>query len=61
MTIFNMMKLIIIIYFVFAGPCKNAAVLELITDLTALMLQIKNLADNDHNAYELQVLEGNKN
>lgn len=32
--------------------------LDLITDLTALMLQIKNLADNDHNAYELQILEG---
>lgn len=38
--------------------CENPAILELITDLTALMLQIKSLADNDHNAYELQVLEG---
>ncbi|CAG9762076.1 unnamed protein product [Ceutorhynchus assimilis] len=40
------------------GPCKNLTILELITDLTALMLQIKSLAVNDHNAYELQVLEG---
>ncbi|KAL1489531.1 hypothetical protein ABEB36_013487 [Hypothenemus hampei] len=42
------------------GSCRNPAVLELITDLTALMLQIKNLANNDHDhgAYELQVLEG---
>lgn len=40
------------------GPCRNPRVLDLITDLTALMLQIKNLADNDHSPYELQVLEG---
>ncbi|XP_060530982.1 protein lin-9 homolog [Cylas formicarius] len=40
------------------GPCQNADVLDLITDLTALMLQVKTLADSDHNAYELQVLEG---
>ncbi|ENN79342.1 hypothetical protein HUJ04_009496 [Dendroctonus ponderosae] len=40
------------------GPCRNPRVLDLINDLTALMLQIKNLADNDHSPYELQVLEG---
>ncbi|XP_066256936.1 protein lin-9 homolog [Euwallacea similis] len=40
------------------GPCNNPGVLDLITDLTALMLQIKKLAENDHNGYELQILEG---
>lgn len=37
---------------------KNTSILELITDLTALMLQVKSLADSDQNAYELQVLQG---
>lgn len=36
----------------------NKAMLELITDLTALMLQVKSLSDSDQNAYELQVLQG---
>ncbi|XP_975203.2 protein lin-9 homolog isoform X1 [Tribolium castaneum] len=39
-------------------PVKNKSILELITDLTALMLQVKSLADSDQNAYELQVLQG---
>lgn len=33
-------------------------ILELITDLTALMVQVKSLSDSDQNAYELQVLQG---
>lgn len=37
---------------------SNKAMLELITDLTALMLQVKSLSDSDQNAYELQVLQG---
>lgn len=32
--------------------------IELITDLTALMLQVKRLSDSDQNAYELSVLHG---
>lgn len=40
------------------GPVTNVSILELITDLTALMLQVKSLADSDQNAYELQVLQG---
>ncbi|KAF5282033.1 hypothetical protein FQA39_LY00557 [Lamprigera yunnana] len=40
------------------GPVTNASILELITDLTALMLQVKSLSDSDQNAYELQVLQG---
>ncbi|KAF2901531.1 hypothetical protein ILUMI_04652 [Ignelater luminosus] len=40
------------------GPVTNESVLELITDLTALMLQVKSLSDSDQNAYELQVLQG---
>lgn len=40
------------------GPVTNESILELITDLTALMLQVKSLADSDQNAYELQVLQG---
>ncbi|KAK9695071.1 dirp [Popillia japonica] len=39
-------------------PVKNVSVLDLITDLTALMLQVKSLSDSDQNAYELHVLEG---
>lgn len=39
-------------------PVTNTAMLDLITDLTALMLQVKSLADSDQNAYELQVLQG---
>ncbi|XP_015429096.1 PREDICTED: protein lin-9 homolog isoform X2 [Dufourea novaeangliae] len=31
---------------------------QLITDLTALMLQVKSLSDSDRNAYELKVLQG---
>lgn len=37
---------------------SNGQIYELITDLTALMLQVKSLADSDQNAYELQVLQG---
>lgn len=40
------------------GPVTDPSILELITDLTALMLQVKSLADSDQNAYELQVLQG---
>ncbi|XP_050299713.1 protein lin-9 homolog [Anthonomus grandis grandis] len=40
------------------GTSRHPGVLDLITDLTALLLQIKNLADSDHSPYELQVLEG---
>lgn len=40
------------------GPVTSESILELITDLTALMLQVKSLADSDQNAYELQVLQG---
>ncbi|XP_045479418.1 protein lin-9 homolog [Harmonia axyridis] len=36
----------------------NEQIYDLITDLTALMLQVKSLADSDQNAYELQVLQG---
>ncbi|XP_020285563.1 protein lin-9 homolog isoform X3 [Pseudomyrmex gracilis] len=31
---------------------------QLVTDLTALMLQVKSLSDSDQNAYELKVLQG---
>jgi len=31
---------------------------QLVTDLTALMLQVKCLSDSDRNAYELKVLQG---
>lgn len=40
------------------GPCTNESILDLITDLTALLLQVKCLSDSDQNAYELQVLQG---
>ncbi|XP_018331210.1 protein lin-9 homolog isoform X2 [Agrilus planipennis] len=40
------------------SPVTNESILELIRDLTALMLQVKSLADSDQNAYELQVLQG---
>lgn len=40
------------------GPCENESILDLITDLTALLLQVKCLSDSDQNAYELQVLQG---
>ncbi|KAF5282204.1 hypothetical protein FQR65_LT02901 [Abscondita terminalis] len=39
------------------GPVTNASILELITELTALMLQVKSLSDSDQNAYELQVFK----
>lgn len=39
-------------------PIADDNVLELITDLTALMLQVKSLSDSDQNAYELHVLQG---
>ncbi|XP_015593397.1 protein lin-9 homolog isoform X2 [Cephus cinctus] len=37
------------------GPGKMN---QLVTDLTALMLQVKSLSDSDKNAYELKVLQG---
>ncbi|XP_074101588.1 protein lin-9 homolog isoform X1 [Cotesia typhae] len=37
------------------GPSKMD---QLVTDLTALMLQVKSLSDSDRNAYELKVLQG---
>ncbi|VEN34909.1 unnamed protein product [Callosobruchus maculatus] len=40
------------------GPCENESILDLITDLTALLLQLKSLSDSEQNAYELQVLRG---
>lgn len=40
------------------GPCQNESILDLITDLTALLLQVKSLSDTEQNAYELQVLQG---
>lgn len=40
------------------GPVTSESILELVTDLTALMLQVKSLSDSDQNAYELQVLQG---
>ncbi|XP_013185769.1 protein lin-9 homolog [Amyelois transitella] len=40
------------------GSVKDDFLIELITDLTALMLQVKSLSDSDENAYELSVLQG---
>lgn len=40
------------------GSVKDAKLVDLITDLTALMLQVKSLSDSDQNAYELSVLQG---
>lgn len=40
------------------GTVKDAKLLALITDLTALMLQVQSLSDSDQNAYELSVLQG---
>lgn len=40
------------------NPVTNESILDLVTDLTALMLQVKSLSDSDQNAYELQVLQG---
>ncbi|XP_077287409.1 myb-interacting protein 130 [Arctopsyche grandis] len=37
---------------------QNEKVLNLITDLMALLLQTKSISDSDQNAYELKVLEG---
>ncbi|XP_020710811.2 protein lin-9 homolog isoform X1 [Athalia rosae] len=37
------------------APAKMS---QLVTDLTALMLQVKSLSDSDRNAYELKVLQG---
>lgn len=41
-----------------SGAVKDPALIGLITDLTALMLQIRSLSDSDQNAYELSVLQG---
>lgn len=43
------------------GVVQDTTLLELITDLTALMLQVKSLSDSDQNAYELGVLQGTMN
>ncbi|XP_028041053.1 protein lin-9 homolog [Bombyx mandarina] len=40
------------------GVIQDPSVLDLITDLTALMLQVRSLSDSDQNAYELSVLQG---
>ncbi|XP_041972664.1 protein lin-9 homolog [Aricia agestis] len=40
------------------GSLQNPRVIELITDLTALMLQVKSLSDTNKNAYELSILQG---
>ncbi|XP_072942004.1 protein lin-9 homolog [Epargyreus clarus] len=40
------------------GLVRDSNVIDLITDLTALMLQVKSLSDSDQNAYELSVLQG---
>lgn len=40
------------------GSLKDENLIDLITDLTALMLQVKSLSDSDQNAYELSVLQG---
>ncbi|KAL0839706.1 hypothetical protein ABMA28_016353 [Loxostege sticticalis] len=40
------------------GSVKDENLIDLITDLTALMLQVKSLSDSDQNAYELSVLQG---
>ncbi|KAJ9601187.1 hypothetical protein L9F63_000655 [Diploptera punctata] len=38
-------------------PVKNERLLNLITQLTSLMLQVKNLSEADRNAYEVKVLQ----
>jgi protein lin-9 len=40
------------------GSVKDDNLIELITDLTSLMLQVKSLSDSDQNAYELSILQG---
>ncbi|XP_047022984.1 protein lin-9 homolog isoform X1 [Helicoverpa zea] len=40
------------------GSVKDPNLIDLITDLIALMLQVKSLSDSDQNAYELTVLQG---
>lgn len=40
------------------GSIKDSNIIDLITDLTALMLQVRSLSDSDQNAYELSVLQG---
>lgn len=40
------------------GSVKDPPLIDLITDLIALMLQVKSLSDSDQNAYELTVLQG---
>lgn len=40
------------------GTVKDPNLIDIITDLTALMLQVKSLSDSDQNAYELSVLQG---
>lgn len=39
-------------------PCQNPSILDLITDLTALLLQVKIMPDSDSKAYKVQVLKG---
>ncbi|CAH0397544.1 unnamed protein product [Chilo suppressalis] len=40
------------------GSVRDQTLIELITDLTSLMLQVKTLSDSDQNAYELSILQG---
>ncbi|XP_045763840.1 protein lin-9 homolog [Maniola jurtina] len=40
------------------GTISDVNTVDLITDLTALMLQVRNLSDSNQNAYELSVLKG---
>ncbi|XP_046395858.1 protein lin-9 homolog [Ischnura elegans] len=40
------------------SPGIDRSIYSLITDLTSLMLQVKNLADADRSAYEMKVLQG---
>ncbi|KAJ2950484.1 hypothetical protein O0L34_g8728 [Tuta absoluta] len=40
------------------GTVKDTNITDIITNLTALMLQVKSLSDSDQNAYELSVLQG---
>ncbi|XP_017779988.1 PREDICTED: protein lin-9 homolog [Nicrophorus vespilloides] len=39
-------------------PVANEKILDLVTDLTGLMIQVKCLSDSDQDPYKLQVIEG---
>ncbi|KAL4714437.1 hypothetical protein ACJJTC_017732 [Scirpophaga incertulas] len=40
------------------GSIKDTNLIELVTNLISLMLQVKSLSDSDQNAYELSILQG---